>query len=106
MKRQGYLKPNLKRNQVRDLREKTQRKSAEVLHLWKEKNRKKVNSNLKGNLKLAIPRNPGQNLRETWKNRKPQEAPYLKREKSQKKANSRLRENLKLVIPKNPGQSL
>ena len=75
----GVPKANLKRNHVRDLREKTKRKSAEVLHPWKEKSRKKANSNLKGNLKLAIPRNPGQNLKEIWKKKKNKETPDPKR---------------------------
>ncbi|WP_243683800.1 hypothetical protein [Methanosarcina barkeri] len=69
MKRQRYLKPNLKRNHVRDMREKPERKLA-VLHHWKEKSRKRANSNLKGNLKLAILRNPGQSLKEIWKKKK------------------------------------
>lgn len=65
--------------------EKTKMKSVEVLNPWKQKNRKKVNLNLKGNLKLDIPRNPGQNLRGAWKKKSPSNQERKGRKKLLKK---------------------
>jgi hypothetical protein len=55
------------------------KRPAEILHFLKEKNRRKVILQLPESLKLAIRRNPGQNLK-TWSGKKSKERLDLRKE--------------------------